>query len=97
MLQCTHLRSLEKDLIHAGMRETFRGKAWSAGCREWVYFDCVLDTKALRNRYQLEAFIKEHRNDDPRSGLEAGLVCTLCQDAVMGVHPLHGNGKIHYS
>jgi hypothetical protein len=97
MLQCPHLRSLEIDLMQAGIRETFRGKAWSAGCREWVYFDCVLNVKALRSRYRLKDHIKERRNNDPRSGSEAGLICTRCQDAIMGVHPLHGKGKVHYS
>ena len=44
---CEHLRALEQAILARGIRETFRGKAWSQNCREWVYFDCFIDTAAV--------------------------------------------------
>jgi hypothetical protein len=94
MLECEHLRALEADLISTGAKETFRGKAWSTTCREWVYFDCVLDVEKLFYMYSLPSFVITHCNCDPRSGLEIGLICTVCKDGVIGVHPSSSENKM---
>ncbi len=91
---CEHLQALDNAIKARGITETFRGKAWSNNCREWVYYDCVLNMQEVRARYELPGFIKAHVNDDFKSGPERGFVCTLCQDAVMGVHPRLSEGKI---
>jgi hypothetical protein len=85
---CDHLASLEKAVIASGAKETFRGQAWSENCREWVYFDLVFDIASVRSRFDFGPEIVTHENLDPRSGLERGFVCTLCNDAVMG--PIEG-------
>jgi hypothetical protein len=82
---CEHLALLERALLESGAVETFRGRAWSRNCREWVYFDLVLDTAALQQRFQLGPPVEVHENTDAKSGLERGFVCTACQDGVMGV------------
>lgn len=81
---CEHLRPLEQALLNAGIEETFRGQAWSQNCREWVYFDTVLNTASLKERYAMPGCVEIHENTDPKSGLEHGFVCTLCHDAIMG-------------
>jgi len=91
MLACRHLAALEAALIASGARETFRGQAWSDNCREWVYFDVVLDVDALRRRFAFGPEVEMHENRDPRSGLERGFVCRECNDAVMGV--IDGAGR----
>lgn len=93
MIGCTHLQPLEADLLSTGIKETFRGQAWSNNCREWVYFDCFLDLKQLRRNYDLPEFVIAHLNNDPRSGMEAGLVCRMCNDAIIGLHPSAAKGK----
>lgn len=90
---CIHLDVLEKELVNLGVTETFRGKAWSKNCREWIYYDCLLNTKSLMKRLQLPAFIEVHTINDNKRGLEHGLVCTMCQDAIMGLHPDMAKGK----
>ena len=40
---CDHLKPLEAELKQSGIKEAYRGQAWSHNCREWVYFDCHLD------------------------------------------------------
>lgn len=84
MLKCPHLAPLEAALTASGARETFRGQAWSDNCREWVYFDVVLDVEALQKRFPFGPEIEIHENNDPRSGTERGFVCRNCNDGVMG-------------
>jgi hypothetical protein len=85
---CMHLAALEAELIAARIPETARGAVWSQNCREWVYFDVVLDLEALAARFAFDPCVKLHQNLDARSGLESGFYCTSCLDAVMG--RLHG-------
>ncbi len=81
---CPHLSALETELLNAGIKETFRGAAWSKNCREWVYFDIVLDTTAIAARMNFASCVRVHENLDPKSGTERGFECTECQDAIMG-------------
>jgi hypothetical protein len=90
---CEHLQALDNELKAKRIRETFRGQPWSDNCREWVYYDCVINMEAVRVRYNFPAFVSNHMNDDVKSGLEAGFVCDLCKDGVMGVHLQVGEGK----
>lgn len=84
---CEHLAALEKELIAAGVAVTYRGQAWSRNCREWVYFECVLDRNALRRRLPFADCVQEHEHYGTHDGTEAGFVCLTCHDAVMGRHP----------
>jgi hypothetical protein len=86
---CEHLSSLEKELIDKGIEETFRGKAWSFGTREWVYFNCTfVDLNKTIKRLNLNTdIIKIHSHLGTHDGQEHGLQCILCQDAIMGIHP----------
>ena len=47
-------------MLAAGIRETSRGQTWSENCREWVYFDCVLDLPSLRKRFSLSEVVQDH-------------------------------------
>jgi len=82
---CEHLAALEKALLDSGAKVTCRGQVWTMNCREWVYFDVILDTDAIQERFQLPPCVQVHENKDPKSGLERGLECSLCHDAVMGL------------
>jgi hypothetical protein len=84
---CEHLSALERELIAAGIAETFRGQAWSENCREWVYFKCVLGLEALRARLTFASCVEDHLHCGTHDGAEAGFVCSACKDAVMGRHP----------
>ena len=82
---CEHLASLEEALMESGAKVTYRGQAWTDNCREWVYFDVILDVDAVMERFHLPPFVRLHENTDPRSGLERGLECSMCKDAIMGM------------
>ena len=84
-MTCQHLKALETELIAAGAKETYRGAAWTMNCREWVYFDVVLDTSAISKRLNFPPCVKIHENLDEKSGTERGFECTECKDAVMGL------------
>lgn len=86
-MTCEHLLPLERALAAAGFRETFRGQAWSDNCREWVYYDCVLDLLELRRTLRLAACVHDHVHRGTHDGQEAGFVCEIHRDGVMGLHP----------
>ena len=71
-------------MLSAGMRETYRGQVWSKNCREWVYFDCFIDTAAVRQKFKLAACVTEHAHRGTHDGQERGFVCSACWDAIMG-------------
>ncbi|MCB0843354.1 MAG: hypothetical protein KDE26_08885 [Bacteroidetes bacterium] len=81
---CKHLSPLEQELIASRIPETYRGKAWGQGTREWVYFDCVLDLESLQQRFQFDDCVEVHQNLDPKSGQESGFYCKSCLDGIMG-------------
>lgn len=85
-MTCEHLSELESELIGRGIPVTYRGQAWSHNCREWVYFDCYLDVESIRARLNLPNCVEAHSNDDPRSGVERGLVCSMHLDGIIGLH-----------
>jgi hypothetical protein len=91
---CEHLRSLDNELAALGVKETFRGQAWTNNCREWVYYDCYLDRDSLRARMKFDQCVKDHEHIGTHDGQEAGFVCKLHNDAIMGVHESYRNGKI---
>jgi hypothetical protein len=90
---CQHLSQLERELLDAGIPEIFRGKAWSKGAREWVYFDCVLDRRSLRTRLTLADCVVDHDHLGTHDGQESGFVCSQCHDGVLGIHPEFGSGR----
>lgn len=83
-MTCEHLQPLEKAILARGIRETFRGEAWSLNCREWVYFDCFIDVEAVRRAFELSPSVVEHTHRGTHDGQERGLVCSRCHDALMG-------------
>jgi hypothetical protein len=89
---CQHLAPLEKELHAAGIKETFRGAAWGVNCREWVYFACCLDRSAIRSRHSFADCVQDHEHRGTHDGQEAGFVCTVCHDGIMGVHPTCSEG-----
>jgi hypothetical protein len=94
---CEHLRVLEQEMLASGVKEIFRGQAWSQNCREWVYFDCYLDLPALRARFDFAPSVTDHIHRGTHDGQEAGLVCNTCWDAIMGVHPADAAGRQNYA
>ncbi|HEX4605087.1 MAG TPA: endonuclease domain-containing protein [Candidatus Angelobacter sp.] len=73
-------------MIAAAMHETYRGQPWSKNCREWVYFDCFLDIDSIRRQFNLPACVIDHVHRGTHDGRERGLVCSECNDAIMGVY-----------
>ena len=93
---CEHLQPLEDYLKKKHITETFRGHAWSEHCREWIYFDCFLETERLKTKLGLPTFVVTHENTDLKSGMELGLVCNECNDAIMGLHPNYSSSHVSW-
>jgi hypothetical protein len=83
-MTCDHLKPLEQAILARGIPETFRGKAWGLNCREWVYFDCFIDTEAVRRSFTLPECVQDHTHRGTHDGQEKGFVCSTCHDAIMG-------------
>jgi len=94
---CEHLVMLERELLGRGIAVTSRGRAWSDNCREWVYFDCYLNIPMIRKRIPFDACVKDHEHLGTHDGSEAGLVCSVHHDAVMGVHKNDSVGRTEIS
>lgn len=84
---CEHLIALERAIASAGFKETYRGAVWSDNCREWVYFDCELPAVAIRQAFALADCVKDHVHRGTHDGQEAGFVCQIHKDGVMGHYP----------
>jgi hypothetical protein len=82
---CEHLRALDEAIALAGIGESFRGEAWSKACREWVYYECVLDREAIRRRFSLAPCVVDHDHYGTHDGQEEGLVCAEHRDGIMGL------------
>ena len=83
---CEHLDRLDRAIKTSGIRETSRGKAWSERCREWVYYECLLDLAEIRRRFDLDGCVVEHENFSTHEGQEEGFYCEVHFDGVMGFH-----------
>jgi len=83
---CEHLIALEQAILAVGIRETFRGQAWSSNCREWVCFDCFIDTDAVSRKLALADCVRQHLHRGTHDGQERGFVCSRCNDGIMGAY-----------
>lgn len=88
-MTCEHLNKLEKELISKQIEVTFRGQAWSENCREWVYFDCLfINLEKIIRRLELDnTNVKIHSHFGTHDGQEYGIICSACNDGIMGHHP----------
>lgn len=86
-MTCEHLIQLEKAIISENIKETFRGRAWGKNCREWVYFNCILDLDSLRQNFSFAPCVKDHQHLGTHDGSEQGFYCSECKDGIMGIHP----------
>ena len=93
-MTCEHLRPLEQAMIDAGMKETFRGQAWSNNCREWVYFDCFIDTASARKKFAFAPCVREHAHRGTHDGEERGFVCSTCWDGIMGAYEARAGSPV---
>jgi hypothetical protein len=84
---CEHLRPVREEVLRSGAHVDDAGYLWSANSRICLWFGVVLDPEALRLRLGLDACVVRTENDDPRSGPELGLYCTVHQDSIVGPHP----------
>jgi hypothetical protein len=73
-------------MISGGMRETFRGRAPSNNCREWVYFDCYIDTEAVRRHFTFADCVIEHAHRGTHDGRRGALSVPPATIPVMGAY-----------
>lgn len=84
---CEHLAELEAAILEAGYKDTFRGRAWSKNCGEWVYFDCYLPLAVIRQEFNFDECVQDHHHKGTHDGQESGFICSIHHDGIMGHHP----------
>jgi hypothetical protein len=55
---CKHLTELDNYIKNKGIKELFRGKAWSENCNEWVYYDCIIDIIKIKEKIVFDNCVK---------------------------------------
>ena len=84
LIESDPLRKIAKSLKNKGIDITFFGFAWTKQRANWIYFDTVLNVEELRNRFNLGDHIVIHKNLDPKSGTEKGLLDKKTGEGLMG-------------
>ncbi|WP_379963699.1 hypothetical protein [Epilithonimonas sp. UC225_85] len=84
LFKSEELKNLIKYLVKRNITINYIGKSWSENVSTWVYFDTILNMSKLRKKLSLSENIIEHKNTDPRSGLEAGFIDKVTQEGVIG-------------
>jgi hypothetical protein len=87
---CEHLAPLQAELLASGIEGRLVNRPWSENARDWWYVDVILDRPALRTRLAIPEVVTDHEHWGTVDGQEAGFVCRVDHDGVMGHHP-----KVH--
>jgi hypothetical protein len=78
------LQEILNHLIDEGYKITFEGQAWSNMNASWVYFNTPLNIDLLITRFDSKKELKIHKNEDPRSGREKGLIDESTDEGITG-------------
>lgn len=84
LIKSNSLKQLAKMLVRKGYKILFYGQAWSNQNSDWIYFDTVLDTNRLREKFNFGENIIVHENLDPKSGTEKGFIDNITGEGLMG-------------
>ena len=87
---CEHLKELEKAIRNAGVIIVTYGDWWGTGNKQNIYFDCVLDQKAIEKEFELAPFVEWYEYDGRVAGSEAGYECKQCSSLLVGKLALYG-------
>lgn len=82
---CRHLKPIEDIIREKNVTEMYRGQPWSKNCREWVYYDCYIDTVLLSKRLDLKAYVVAYEHIGTNDGQKSGFYCTSQKDGIMGL------------
>jgi hypothetical protein len=83
---CEHLQAADKYVRDQGAHVISAGRPWSANCHVWIYFDAVLDCERLIKGLGLAPCVQIHDHRGTHDGSELGIVCTIHNDGIMGLH-----------
>ena len=86
---CEHLIEIDNYIKAKGVKELFRGKAWSKNCNEWVYYDCIINIEKIKENIVINNCVEIHEYHDIKVSNELGFFCNKCKDGVIGFHPIN--------
>jgi hypothetical protein len=91
---CIHLIDLDNYIKDKGIKEIFRGKAWSKNCNEWVYYDCIIDIEKIKGEIIMDNCITIHEYNDIKIANELGFFVMIVKMALWDLVPIMNNQKI---
>jgi hypothetical protein len=89
---CDHLRCVREYIDSFGAKVTYRGKSWDHA-RYWIYYEAVMDAHSLIIGFNLGDNVIVENMEDYKLGMEYGIYCRECHDAIIGIHPKDNRGK----
>lgn len=90
---CEHLQALEEAIASSGIAIAAKGDWWGSGSSRNIYFNCVLDSSAIREQFKLPEFVEWYEYDGRVAGQEAGFHCKKCNSLLVGGLAEYG-GKV---
>lgn len=95
---CHHLEPLAVDIKSQKFSEINRNQNENTTDIQWVYFDCYLDRKSIRQKYNFPDFVIDHIDQTMDGVPEEGLICENCKCGIIGVQKgfLPGNKIFGY-
>lgn len=96
---CQHLEQLAMDIESQEFPEIYRDQQESASGVQWNYFDCYLDRKSIRQKWDFPDFIKDHIDQNMDGTPEEGLMCEKCNCGIIGLQKgyMPGNKVFGYN
>jgi hypothetical protein len=90
---CRHLIELDNYIKRKGIKELFRGKAWSENCNEWVFYDRIIDIDKIKEKIKPDKCVTVHKYYDIKIANELGFFCSNCNDAIIGFLSINEHSK----
>jgi len=84
-MSCQHLERLAMDIKDQGILAISDYPNEIELSHESIFFDCHLDRKSIRQKYNFPAFIIDYISPETSAASKEGFICIQCNYAIIGV------------
>jgi len=96
---CQHLELLVIDIKNQQFTEIPEDQHETNDDVHWVYFDCYLDRKSIRRKWDFPDFVEDYIDQSPEGIPAEGLICEECGCGIIGIQKgfMPGNKVFGYN